>query len=141
MVRRLMMSCPPVLIFLAINSQFIMFPLITGDHIFGLPSLLLSLQLCAKDDPSKDTKVIQIFGPVGLYNYIATSLSLSYADLRFLSVEVYEFEGGSKRWKQAGAVKNYPEFRVRGLSRKSLPQVRRQNKIPFLRFSPNVFFN
>jgi ribonuclease BN (tRNA processing enzyme) len=64
-----------------------------------------------------------VYGPVGLYNFIAASLSLSCAELNSLNVEVYELRGGSRRkWVHPGTIQNYPEFKNRGLFRKSIPQ-------------------
>jgi ribonuclease BN (tRNA processing enzyme) len=92
-----------------------------GDHVFGLPGLLLGIQLVAiaRNEPT----TVQIYGPVGLYNFIAASLSLSCAELNSLHVEVYELRGGSRRkWVHPGTMQNYPEFKNRGLFRKSIPQ-------------------
>jgi len=95
-----------------------------GDHIFGLPGLLLSLQEGAKLSGRGAQHVIQIYGPVGLYNFIAVSLGLSFTELRKVTIEVYELQGGSKHWSQhhPGARNNYEEYRHRGLVRKSIPQ-------------------
>ena len=91
-----------------------------GDHIFGLPGLLLRLQTIVK--PKESNAIIQVFGPVGLYNYIAHSLSLSCSELNVLRVEVYELQGGSRRWRHPGGSRSYSEFRHRGLIRKTVPQ-------------------
>jgi ribonuclease Z len=91
------------------------------DHIGGLPGLLLGLQLIAKTSKQAKKKTLQIYGPVGLYNYIATSLSLSFAELKHLTVQVFELTGGSNRWQHPGALRTFPEFRHRGLQRKSIP--------------------
>jgi len=90
-----------------------------GDHIFGLPGLLLHLQLIAK---VSQQKLVQVYGPVGTYNFIATTLSLSAAELKQLRVEVYELQGGSRRWRHPGGNKSFPEYRHRGLVRKVIPQ-------------------
>lgn len=92
-----------------------------GDHVFGLPGLLLFLQVIASVQQST-TKTIQVYGPVGLYNFIAMTLSLSSAELKLLRVEVYELIGGSCRWRHPGIQKNFSEFRHRGLIRKSIPR-------------------
>jgi ribonuclease Z len=92
-----------------------------GDHVFGLPGLLLAIQLVAV--ARKEQATVQVYGPVGLYNFIAASLSLSCAELNSLQVEVYELRGGSRRkWVHPGTIQNYPEFKNRGLFRKSIPQ-------------------
>jgi ribonuclease Z len=104
-----------------------------ADHIFGLPGLLLTLQIVAKAPPPKKKsgrgdpqrrKVVQVYGPVGLYNFIAMSLSLSATVLKHLTVEVFELQGGSSatRWRHPGAIRNYGEFRHPGLWRRSIPQ-------------------
>ena len=106
-----------------------------GDHIFGLPGLLLFLQTIAKtrkfqtkpnyNGPKlkgEPPRLIQIYGPVGLYNYIAASVSLSCTELKHVHVDVYELTGGSRRWVHPGSLQDYPEFRHRGLRRHSIPQ-------------------
>lgn len=91
-----------------------------GDHIFGLPSLILTLQACANTQ-----KAIQIFGPVGLYNFLAAILSLSYIEIRGqMTIEVFELQGGSRRWRHRAGSRNYPEFRHPGISRKFIPRNR-----------------
>jgi ribonuclease Z len=92
-----------------------------GDHVFGLPGLLLAIQLAAvaRDEPT----TVQVYGPVGLYNFIAANLSLSCAELHALQIEVYELRGGSRRkWVHPGTIQNYSEFKNRNLFRKSIPQ-------------------
>ena len=98
-----------------------------GDHIFGLPGLLLNLQSVAKltsaQSPRKAaTRVIEVYGPVGLYNYIATSISLSCTELKYVQVHVFELTGGSRRWVHPGSLGDYAEFRHRGLRRHCIPQ-------------------
>ena len=108
-----------------------------GDHIFGLPGFLLFLQNIAKTRKQqirsklkhKGPKLkveppprIQIYGPVGLYNYIAASVSLTSTELKYLHVDVFELTGGSRRWVHPGSLPDYAEFRHRGLRRYSIPQ-------------------
>jgi ribonuclease Z len=92
-----------------------------GDHVLGLPGLLLALQLIAKTSSQAKKKNLQIYGPIGLYNFIASSLSLSCTELTYLTVEVFELTGGSNRWQHPGALRSFPEFRHRGLQRNSIP--------------------
>lgn len=125
-----------------------------GDHIFGLPGLLLSLQQVAKlrvthkktrqpqgtgwerrsldslEDSirlglsirSQPPRVLEIYGPVGLYNFIASSISLSCTELKYVHVDVFELTGGSRRWVHPGSLGDYREFQHRGLRRHVIPQ-------------------
>lgn len=97
-----------------------------GDHVLGLPGLILSLQVNAKamiTDPitvakkakqkqrrnqdSEQTspnnatpsklRVLHIYGPEGLYELVATVLRLIHADLNFLQIEVHELVKGLSR--------------------------------------------
>lgn len=91
-----------------------------GDHVFGLPGLLLNMQVSGLH--ANKQRSIEIYGPVGLYNYIATVLSLTGTELRKLSVEVYELQGGTQRsMRYAGNRKTFPEFhhKVRASSDKA----------------------
>ena len=110
-----------------------------GDHIFGLPGLLLSLQSIfkhrddeqrkyraskrQKDQPplkAPQPRILEIYGPVGLFNYIAASISLSCTELKYVHVDVFELTGGSRRWVHPGSLADYDEFRHRGLRRRSI---------------------
>jgi ribonuclease Z len=91
------------------------------DHIGGLPGLLLGLQLIAKTSSQAKKKTLQIYGPIGLHNFIATNLSLACAELKHLTVQVFELTGGSNRWNHPGALRTFPEFGHRGLQRRSIP--------------------
>ncbi|GKY98868.1 hypothetical protein MPSEU_000842800 [Mayamaea pseudoterrestris] len=99
-----------------------MFTHMHGDHIFGLPGMLLSLQISAKVSKQPQRRTVQVYGPVGIYNYIASSLSLTSCELSYLSVQVYELLGGSRRMQHPGATRTYSEFRHRGLQRRTIPQ-------------------
>ncbi|OEU10989.1 Metallo-hydrolase/oxidoreductase, partial [Fragilariopsis cylindrus CCMP1102] len=62
-----------------------------GDHIFGLPGLLLSLQTSHMHQKSQsNTANVKIYGPPGLFNYIASSITLSCTKLHSLNVEKEE---------------------------------------------------
>lgn len=92
-----------------------------GDHVFGLPGLLLNLQLSGVH--SGERRKIEIFGPVGLYNYIAMAVSLCGTELRRVDVIVYELHGGTQRsMRHAGNRKHYNDFQHRGLHRKTIQQ-------------------
>ena len=106
-----------------------------GDHLFGLPGLLLSLQSSylstniqeqqqdqqQKNNNNEDTTTtrtnantntknnnnnnhrkqkqptVKIYGPPGLFNYIASSITLSCTKLHILNVKVYELIGSRIR--------------------------------------------
>ena len=92
-----------------------------GDHVFGLPGLLLNIQMSCVH--SRESRKLEIFGPVGLYNYIAMAVSLCCTELRRLEVTVYELVGGTQRsMRQAGNHKHYRDFQHRGLQRRSIQQ-------------------
>jgi ribonuclease Z len=92
-----------------------------GDHIFGLPPMLLALQIASIG--AKDTRQVDVYGPVGLYNFIAASISLSCSELKKLSVHVHELVGGTMRSSRYAANRNsFPEFGSRGLIKKELHQ-------------------
>jgi ribonuclease BN (tRNA processing enzyme) len=64
-----------------------------GDHILGLPGLLLSAQQTQSQIKSQH-KSLQIYGPPGLYNYIAMTLSLIHGHVSKVPITVYELVGG-----------------------------------------------
>jgi ribonuclease Z len=82
-----------------------------GDHIFGLPGFLLGLQHSimmknsdknAKPSSKPEDHVVKIYGPPGLYNFIAMNIILSCTKLHAITVEVYELVGGRVRRIHAG---------------------------------------
>lgn len=80
-----------------------------GDHVFGLPSFLLNLQIAGL--LANEQRTVEIYGPVGLFNYIATSLSLTGTELRKMTVEVYELHGGTQRsMRHQCNRRTFPEF-------------------------------
>ncbi|XP_053304199.1 zinc phosphodiesterase ELAC protein 1 [Spea bombifrons] len=52
-----------------------------GDHIFGLPGFLCTVSLQCGSTPSKQT--VDIYGPVGLRDFIRRSLEISHSQLAF----------------------------------------------------------
>jgi len=93
-----------------------------ADHLFGLPGVLLGLAIISRKQSQTKKKRIQIYGPVGLFNYLAVSLTLSAASLGNLQVEVYELVSGGLFRYRRGATRNYKEFSHHGLHRRSIPQ-------------------
>eukprot|EP00536_Pseudo-nitzschia_multiseries_P003612 jgi/Psemu1/186208/e_gw1.56.141.1 len=109
-----------------------------GDHIFGLPGFLLSLQtsLTQSDDSTRETAntrtktqtnnkprrrrrrqtvrdeddlTVEIYGPPGLFNYIASAITLSCTRLHLLNVHVYELQLQQDRIKiRAAEVDHMP---------------------------------
>ncbi|XP_063816241.1 zinc phosphodiesterase ELAC protein 1 isoform X2 [Pseudophryne corroboree] len=52
-----------------------------GDHLFGLPGFLCTVSLQCGSTPSKQH--VDIYGPVGLRNFIRMSLEVSHSQLAF----------------------------------------------------------
>ena len=111
-----------------------------GDHVLGLPGLLLELQ----QTRGVNDKEIEVYGPPGIYNFIAANLALCRAHFAFVTVTVYELVGGDadsglqqqqqdgndgnkngrRRWRNIRH-SHYPEIANRKLVRKS---IRRDNR-------------
>lgn len=102
-----------------------------GDHIFGLPGLLLGMQHAyqlqqgAKGPPTD--RIVKIYGPPGLYNYIAANIILSCTLFHSIQIQVIELVGGRvRRTHGAREVRNpfevnYPEFNFGKITRTLLP--------------------
>ncbi|KAM9102540.1 zinc phosphodiesterase ELAC protein 1 [Sarcophilus harrisii] len=52
-----------------------------GDHFFGLPGLLCTISL--QSSPTASKTPMEIYGPVGLRNFIWRSMELSHSELTF----------------------------------------------------------
>lgn len=109
-----------------------------GDHIFGLPGFLLGLQnsiMAMNNDPQakrnrkknqQEDHVVKIYGPPGLYNFIASNITLSCTKFHSISIEVFELVGGRVRRIHGGqGIRNpfldsYPEFNFGFLKRKKI---------------------
>jgi hypothetical protein len=125
-----------------------------GDHIFGLVPVILGILVSHKvsmSNPMKkgkhqrehpgDLPILEIYGPPGLYNYIAMVLSLSCSKVNYLNIHVIELVGGKNergppripRGKGnigvgGGGTRNiflshYPEVDIPLISRQYLEQV------------------
>jgi ribonuclease Z len=75
----------------------------------------------ATESKKKHNK-LEIYGPPGMYNFIASSISLSGAELKHLKVEVFELHGGSNRSGRPSYVRKFSEFSQRGLFLRKIPQ-------------------
>jgi hypothetical protein len=66
-----------------------------GDHIFGLPGLLLHLNTVAtaKYRQKQEPFAVELYGPPGLYNYIAMTMTLSMTASTAVSIVVHEALG------------------------------------------------
>jgi ribonuclease BN (tRNA processing enzyme) len=108
-----------------------------GDHIFGLPGLLLGMQDQARvrvmnenERKEKQTRprrhegridenvdenglpVVKIYGPPGLFHYIASSMILSCTKLHHIRIEVYELVGGRVK-RISSPIENNRQQRMR----------------------------
>ena len=63
-----------------------------GDHVFGLPGLLLELLLAQAKRPVPDP--IDIYGPNGFFNFIASSMTFSKASFQGTQITIHELIGG-----------------------------------------------
>ena len=65
-----------------------------GDHTFGLPSIVVYLNLCFQAQTDSlglsKTKPLHIYGPQGLHNFLTTALQLTFVKLK-LPIIVHEF--------------------------------------------------
>lgn len=119
--RQLMFTCAKLA-----HIDMILITHLHGDHIFGLPGFLLGLQQ-AHQLQGRSDRVVQIYGPPGLYNYIAANVILSCTAFHSIQIEVIELVGG--RVRRAHGAKdirnpfefNYPEFNYGKLIRRKLP--------------------
>ena len=103
-----------------------------GDHIFGLPGLLLYLNLVSKSrrENGKDKKLtVELYGPPGLYNYVAMTLALSMTASTAGIIVVHELVGsqtdpgparddGNRRHRREVRHTQYRELERRNLHRK-----------------------
>ena len=143
-----------------------------GDHIFGLPGLLLGLQRANQqmsqqeqqsqqkqqqqplvDEGGEENgsgnptlrstpkqqhqqqlqqqegrRLVKIYGPPGLYNYIASNIILSCTLFHSVQIEVIELVGGRVRRTHGNPREvrnpfeaNYPEFNFGSMTRTQLP--------------------
>ncbi len=100
-----------------------------GDHIFGLPGLLLGLQHSQQMTPGPKSapRVIQVYGPPGLYNYIACNILLSCTLIHSVDIQVFELVGGRVRRTHGTRdirnpfEANYPEFHFGRITRHQIP--------------------
>lgn len=104
-----------------------------GDHIFGLPGLLLHLNTVAtsKYREKQEPFAVALYGPPGLYNYVAMTLTLSMTASTAVSIVVHELVGSEadpeptidegRQHRQARRA-NYKEIGRRNLQRKAIPR-------------------
>lgn len=97
-----------------------------ADHILGLPGVLLQLQSAGRSR-GNGQQLVEIYGPPGLYNYIAATVALTRAGFAHVKVVVYELVGGDadaenqKRQSRGNIVyDHYPELSIKTIVRKSI---------------------
>ena len=103
-----------------------------ADHILGLPGMLLflnqvSLMRKHNANGSAEATTIDIYGPPGLFNYIAMTLELSRAGKLASSFVVHELMGSDEDRVVSSIGRdprhsNFPEFRRPNLTRKAIPR-------------------
>jgi ribonuclease Z len=74
-----------------------------GDHVLGLPGLLLMAQIAGRD--RKAPHKIDIYGPPGLYNYIVANIILTRASMNAVEICVYELVGGKADAQLKGQIR------------------------------------
>lgn len=78
-----------------------------ADHVLGLPGLLLALQLVSQNRKqvalhnnqgnnkgAPELLTVELYGPPGLYNYVAMSLALTVSAMAAGQIVVHELVGG-----------------------------------------------
>lgn len=103
-----------------------------ADHILGLPGMLLFLNqvsLMRKLNAIGNTEptTIDIYGPPGLFNYIAMTLELSRTGKLVSSFVVHELMGSDEDRQVSSIGRDarhsyFPEFRRSNLTRKAIPR-------------------
>ncbi|OQR81815.1 zinc phosphodiesterase ELAC protein 1-like [Thraustotheca clavata] len=73
-----------------------------GDHIFGLPGMLCTLNALSAGIIDRKTKLpvkkkIDVYGPPGLFAYVNMTLKLSAANLANIEIVVHELMEGKER--------------------------------------------
>jgi len=63
-----------------------------ADHVLGLPGIVLMAQLAGRDRGSAHE--IEIYGPPGIYNYIASIFALTNSGISGVKVIIHELVGG-----------------------------------------------
>ena len=90
-----------------------------ADHVFGLASILLCIQIARTNESTP--RAIEIYGPVGLYNYVAMILALTCTEVRKIKIFIYELHGGTQRsMRFSGNRKAFPEFQHKVRCRRCL---------------------
>ncbi len=96
---RLLQKCQP---FVPRTVDFVLITHMHGDHLMGLPGMLLMLnhaEVLAKYgalERKKEKRPIRVVGPPGLYNYVCANLRLLGNFLLHLDVVIEELHGGDE---------------------------------------------